>query len=80
MSMVRFLEHIPVYILTKKGWRLVKNHLNKLAKQRDEIINFDSVELVKGQQRTVIYNETDHFTVARKNSLQPCTDCPYPCI
>lgn len=71
---------IPVYILTDKGWLLVKNHLQKLAAQRSEAVNLDSVELIRGQQRTVVYNDTDHFTLARKDSLQPCTDCPYPCI
>jgi putative methanogenesis marker protein 8 len=71
---------IPVYILTENGWSLVKNHLCELSSRRGQPINLDSVELIKGQQRTVIYNDAGHFTASKKDSLQPCTDCPYPCI
>ncbi len=71
---------IPVYILTENGWGLVKNHLYKLAKSRDENIDLDSVNLISGDNRTVIYNENGHFTKAIKQSLSPCTDCPFPCI
>lgn len=70
---------IPVYILTNRGWKMVENHLQVLARNRGETVDFSEVKLEPGEKRPVILNGDHGFTAIQKEKLRPCTDCPYPC-
>ena len=67
---------IPVHIMTKKGWNLVKGHLHHM----NEEINFDQTKLSSGDDKPVFLNDGDNIKQIRKDELQVCIDCPHPCI
>lgn len=66
---------IPVHIMTKRGYEIIKNHLNKLGN-----IDFDNVEICEGEQKPVFINSNSGVTMIKKRELKKCGDCPHPCI
>ncbi len=67
---------IPVYIMTLKGWELVKNHLEFMPSQN----YFDDVTLCKGEETPVVLNQGKSLKLVKKKEIYKCSDCPYPCI
>lgn len=67
---------IPVHIMTKKGWEIVKNHL----KEMNENLNTDNIELENGDEKPVFLNSNDGIKVLQKRYIRKCTDCPHPCV
>ena len=67
---------IPVHIMTKKGWKLVKNHLEFMSMNK----YLDDVTLCKGQEKPVILNQGDSLKLVKKREIYKCNDCPHPCI
>lgn len=67
---------IPVHIMTKNGWLLIKNHLEHLKNN----IDFNNVELQEGENKPVFINEKDNIKVLSKKDIHNCLDCPHPCI
>lgn len=65
---------IPVHIMTKRGWELVRNHLQMMSYTEME------VKLKKGDEKPVILNQDKRLKIVRKKELHNCSDCPYPCI
>ncbi len=67
---------IPVHIMTKKGWEIVKNHLKEI----NEKLNIENIELENGDKKPVFLNSSDGVKVLQKKYIKKCTDCPYPCV
>lgn len=67
---------IPVHIMTKKGWELVKNHL-KFMTISDYL---DDVNLCEGIEKPVILNQGKNLRLVTKKEVYNCDDCPHPCI
>ena len=67
---------IPVHIMTKDGWEIIKNHLTELNKNT----KFKNVELQKGEEKPVCLNQKGEIKVLRKKQIKKCNDCPNPCI
>lgn len=66
---------IPVHIMTKKGWELVRNHLEYMVDQE-----ITEVELIKGEEKPVFLNNKDSIQKLVKKDVKKCSDCPHPCI
>ncbi len=67
---------IPVHIMTRKGWELVKNHLEYMS-----MYNYlDDVSLCKGEEKPVILNQGKSLKLVRKKEVYKCSDCPHPCV
>lgn len=66
---------IPVHIMTKKGWELVRNHLEYMVNQ-----DIENVELKKGEEKPVFLNSDDGIKRLVKKDIRKCSDCPHPCI
>ena len=67
---------IPVHIMTRKGWELVKNHLEFMS-----ISNcLDDVALCEGDEKPIVLNQENSLKLVRKKDLHNCNDCPHPCI
>lgn len=66
---------IPVHIMTKKGWELVKNHLEYMSNQ-----SVANVDLIKGEEKPVFINGDDGIKRLVKKDIRKCNDCPHPCI
>lgn len=72
---------IPVYIMTEKGWRLVKNHLKLTTLDRTgKTVSYDSVACNKGSEKPVILNDGNEFCVITAKQIKGCPDCPHPCV
>ncbi len=67
---------IPVHIMTKNGWEIVKNHLNELNHSKE----FDNVITQKGEEKPVCLNQNGKIKSLQKKYIKKCTDCPHPCI
>ncbi len=65
---------IPVHIMTKRGWELVKNHL--LLNGTEEL----EETLTKGDEKPIYINEKGKIKMIQKKDIKKCTTCPYPCI
>ena len=65
---------IPVHIMTKRGWELVRNHL--------QMMNGDEIETELGveDEKPVILNQDKSLKLIKKRELRNCGDCPHPCI
>lgn len=66
---------IPVYVMTKQGYEIVRNHLNLMNGLNDE----ESIELNK-EDRPVLLNSSEGIKVLKKSALHTCHDCPHPCV
>lgn len=67
---------IPVHIMTKKGWELVKNHLSLMNSSND----FTDLSLSMGETKPVILNTDSGIKKLTKKDIHHCADCPTPCI
>ena len=67
---------IPVHIMTKKGWELVKNHL----KFMNTSSYLDDIKLSKGTEKPVILNQGKSLKLIKRRDVHNCNDCPHPCI
>lgn len=67
---------IPVHVMTKNGWILVKNHLM----QMNNDVDYDNVEILKGQDKPIFVNDNNKIKVLKRKQLGECSDCPHPCI
>lgn len=67
---------IPVHIMTKDGWEIIKNHLTELNKNT----KFENIELQKGEEKPVCLNQKGTIKVLQKKQVKKCNDCPNPCI
>jgi hypothetical protein len=67
---------IPVHIMTKQGFELIKNHLQHL----DNNINFNTIDLREGENKPIFINEQNSIKVLTKKNIHNCLDCPHPCI
>jgi len=67
---------IPVHIMTKQGWEIVRNHLIEMNKELENI----NVELQKGDNKPVFLNSNESIKLLQKKHLKKCNDCPYPCL
>lgn len=65
---------IPVHIMTKKGWELVRNHLQMMNDNEIE------TELGVGDEKPVILNQDKSLKLIKKRELRDCGNCPHPCI
>lgn len=67
---------IPVYVMTEKGYEIIKNHLS-LMNNTDSL---DSLELTKGADMPVALNNSEGIKLLKRRDLHNCADCPHPCI
>ena len=67
---------IPVHIMTKQGWEIIKNHLQRMNSD----INFDEVKLERAEDKPIFVNDKDKIKLLVKKNINNCTDCPHPCI
>ncbi len=65
---------IPVHIMTKKGWILVRNHL--LLNKNDAL----EENLVSGDEKPVYVHAKGKIKMLKKKDITHCEDCPHPCI
>lgn len=67
---------IPVYIMTEKGYELIKNHLELMNDNN----SLDNVTLTKGEEMSVALNNSEGIKLIKRKELHNCADCPHPCI
>lgn len=72
---------IPVYVMSDRGWVLVKNHLALTGKEQGKKpISMEQIVCKKGKDRPVVLNDINQFTVITAKELLECVDCPQPCV
>lgn len=67
---------IPIYIMTKQGWNIVKNHLSLMNNQN----NLYDIYLNDGEEKPIMLNSKEGIKMLKKKNLHNCTDCPHPCV
>lgn len=67
---------IPVHVMTKEGWTLIKNHLEELNKS----LKKQDIKLTKGEDKPILLNTKENIKVLTKKEIKKCNDCPHPCI
>ncbi len=67
---------IPVHIMSKKGWLLVRNHLQLISQS----VQYDDVKLCEGSEKPVFLNSQGEIKRFVKKEINNCSNCPYPCI
>lgn len=67
---------IPVHIMTKDGWEIIKNHLEELNSEIKE----QEITLSKGEEKPIFLNSNSTIKVLPKKKILKCTDCPHPCV
>lgn len=67
---------IPVHIMTKQGWEIVKNHLIEMNNKLDKT----DIELRKGDEKPIFLNSGEGIKVLQKKHVRKCSDCPNPCV
>ena len=67
---------IPVHIMTKNGWEIVKNHLLEMNKN----LNIDNIQLINGMEKPIFTNSKNGIKALQKKHIKKCVDCPNPCI
>lgn len=67
---------IPVHIMTKQGWEIIKNHLQRMNSD----INYNEVKLARADDKPIFINDKDKIKLLVKKNISNCTDCPHPCI
>lgn len=67
---------IPVHIMSKEGWKIIKNHLIEMNSN----LNVNDVEIQSGEDKPVFLNQKGEIKVLQKKYIKKCSDCPYPCI
>lgn len=66
---------IPVHIMTKRGWEIVRGHLVNM--NGDKI---GEVNLQKGEEKPVVLHSNNKIKVLTKKDIHKCADCPNPCV
>lgn len=67
---------IPVHIMTRKGWELIKNHLEFMKISND----LGNIILCEGEEKPIILNQGESLKHIKKREMHDCKDCPHPCI
>ena len=67
---------IPVHIMTKQGWQIIKNHLLMMNNKN----NLGGISLQDGEDKPILLNSEEGIKIIKKKNLRHCSDCPYPCI
>lgn len=67
---------IPVYVMTEKGYEIIKNHLSLM----NNTSSLDEIELTKGEEMPVALNNSEGIKLLKRKELHKCSDCPHPCI
>lgn len=67
---------IPVYIMTKNGWEIAKNHLRYMNHEN----KLDDIALHSGNDMPVCLNDNNKIKVITKKEIFECCDCPHPYI
>ena len=67
---------IPVHIMSKDGWEIIKNHLIEMNNN----LNANDIELQTGEDKPVFLNQKGEIKVLQKKFIKKCSDCPHPCI
>lgn len=67
---------IPVYIMTEKGYEIVKNHLELMNNGKA----LDNIKLTKGEEMPIALNNSEGIKLIKRRELHNCHDCPHPCI
>lgn len=67
---------IPVHILTKNGWEIVKNHLQCMS----TVANLDDVHLCDGDEKPVFLHSQNQIKQLAFKKVGKCGDCPHPCV
>lgn len=67
---------IPVHIMTKQGWEIVKNHLIEMNYK----LNDENIELKEGEGKPVFLNSKEGIKILQKKYINKCSDCPHPCV
>lgn len=67
---------IPVHVMTRDGWEIVRNHLNEMNNSYNE----EEITLCTGEEKPVYLNQNGDIKVLKKKNLKKCEDCPSPCI
>ncbi len=67
---------IPVYVMTEKGYEIIKNHLSLM----NDTEALDDIALVKGEEMPVALNNSKGLKLLKRKELHHCADCPHPCI
>jgi putative methanogenesis marker protein 8 len=67
---------IPVYIMTKNGWEIAKNHLLYMNHEN----KLDDIALRSGDDMPVCLNDNNKIKVITKKEIFECNDCPHPYI
>ena len=67
---------IPVHIMTRQGWEIVRNHLEELNKQT----NLKDINLQAGKEKPVVLHSQNTLILKRKKDTHKCNDCPNPCV
>lgn len=65
---------IPVYVMTKQGFDIIRNHL---ILSSDGKLDDGDLTLV---DNPVFINSENGIKVLKKKELRKCNDCPHPCI
>lgn len=67
---------IPVHIMTKNGWNLVRNHLQFMSR----LVDLENVQLCSGDSKPVFLHSDFQIKQLVKKKIKKCNDCPHPCI
>lgn len=67
---------IPVHIMTKNGWIIIKNHLEEL----NQSLKKEQIELSTSENKPVFINSSNGIKVLKKKDVNKCNNCPHPCI
>ena len=67
---------IPVHIMSKDGWNIIKNHLIEMNNN----LNINNIDIQKGEDKPVFLNQKGELKVLQKKYIKKCSDCPHPCI
>ena len=66
---------IPVHVMTKQGWEIIKNHLQNM----DNRVDLENI-VTDNAIAPVVLNSTKGIKVLSKKDLHNCSDCPRPCV
>ena len=68
---------IPVFILSRRGWELVKPRIRAI----DSAFDLDAVRLNSGEEMMILHNGPSGLSLMKRKELDDtCVDCPSPCI
>jgi putative methanogenesis marker protein 8 len=80
-SIIQIGIKIPVYVMTIKGWNIIKPHIEKISNtKKNNYLDLNKVMLAKGDARPIIINEEKTIKIDIKKNIHSCNDCPSPCI